>query len=140
MAQTIAIAATDQNDAHVLNTCFAPASNNTIDFSAPGQDIATVDSASDTADDFDTTTGTSFAAPLVSATAALARALYPSMTQDQFYDYLKDTVIDLAPTGKDGAFGWGRLQADDTLDAVPQLLFEDGFESGDTTSWSSTVP
>ena len=26
------------------------------------------------------------------------------------------------------------------LDAGPALIFEDGFESGDTPGWSSTVP
>ena len=44
---------------------------------------------------------------------------------------------------RDGARELARLQRPDRGDGVPErleMIFEDGFESGDTSVWTSTVP
>ncbi|MET7748565.1 type VII secretion-associated serine protease mycosin [Micromonospora sp. NPDC005367] len=51
--------------------------------------------------------GTSFAAPLVSATAALVRSRYPQMSAGDVVNRLMSTARDLGPTGRDDRFGFG---------------------------------
>jgi type VII secretion-associated serine protease mycosin len=51
--------------------------------------------------------GTSFAAPLVSATAALIRARWPQMSAANVINRLVATAHDLGPAGRDGSYGYG---------------------------------
>ncbi len=51
--------------------------------------------------------GTSFAAPLVTATAALVRARYPRMSAGDVVNRLLATARDIGPTGRDDRFGYG---------------------------------
>ncbi|MEV1108779.1 type VII secretion-associated serine protease mycosin [Micromonospora sp. NPDC049751] len=51
--------------------------------------------------------GTSFAAPLVAATAALVRSRYPDMPAGQVVNRLVVTARDIGPTGRDDRFGYG---------------------------------
>ncbi|MEV0215607.1 type VII secretion-associated serine protease mycosin [Micromonospora sp. NPDC050695] len=51
--------------------------------------------------------GTSFAAPLVAATAALVRSRYPQMSAGEVVNRLLVTARDIGPTGRDDRFGYG---------------------------------
>ncbi len=51
--------------------------------------------------------GTSFAAPLVSATAALVRSRFPNMSAADVVQRLISTAQDLGPAGRDEEFGFG---------------------------------
>ncbi|MDM4721291.1 type VII secretion-associated serine protease mycosin [Micromonospora sp. WMMA1363] len=51
--------------------------------------------------------GTSFAAPLVAATAALVRSRYPQMSAGDVVNRLMATARDIGPTGRDDRFGYG---------------------------------
>ncbi|WP_165945759.1 type VII secretion-associated serine protease mycosin [Micromonospora sp. KC606] len=53
--------------------------------------------------------GTSFAAPLVAATAALVRARYPEMSAGDVVNRLLATAKDIGPVGRDDRFGYGRV-------------------------------
>ncbi|MGR6322575.1 type VII secretion-associated serine protease mycosin [Micromonospora soli] len=53
--------------------------------------------------------GTSFAAPLVAATAALVRARYPQMSAADVVNRIITTARDLGPTGRDDRFGYGMV-------------------------------
>jgi subtilisin family serine protease len=53
--------------------------------------------------------GTSFAAPLVSAAAALVRARYPSMNAANVINRLIATAHDLGPPGRDDQYGYGEV-------------------------------
>jgi type VII secretion-associated serine protease mycosin len=53
--------------------------------------------------------GTSFAAPLVSATAALVRAKWPRMSAANVVQRLTSTARDLGPAGRDERFGFGAV-------------------------------
>ncbi|MEU2613302.1 type VII secretion-associated serine protease mycosin [Micromonospora sp. NPDC007271] len=53
--------------------------------------------------------GTSFAAPLVAATAALIRARYPQMSAGDVINRMTSTARDLGPTGRDDRFGFGMV-------------------------------
>ncbi len=61
--------------------------------------------------------GTSFAAPLVSATAALIRAKYPTMSSADVVNRLIRTAWDFGPKGRDGQFGFGIVNPSGALTA-----------------------
>jgi type VII secretion-associated serine protease mycosin len=54
-----------------------------------------------------TVEGTSFAAPLVSATAALIRSRWPDMSAANVVNRLISTADDLGPAGRDDLYGYG---------------------------------
>lgn len=57
-------------------------------------------------------TGTSFAVPYVTATAAVLLSVDPSRTPSDVADWLAKNARDLGAEGQDEVFGWGMLQAD----------------------------
>ncbi len=66
--------------------------------------------------------GTSFAAPLVAATAALVRSRYPKMSAGDVVNRLISTARDLGPTGRDDRFGYGLVDPVAALTAdVPSV-------------------
>ncbi len=54
--------------------------------------------------------GTSFAAPFVTAAAAAIKQSNPQWTPNQITHQLAVTAMDLGITGKDSTFGWGLIQ------------------------------
>ncbi|MEV0267558.1 MAG: type VII secretion-associated serine protease mycosin [Hamadaea sp.] len=56
-----------------------------------------------------TVEGTSFAAPLVSATAALIRSKWPEMSAANVVNRLIATADDLGPLGRDATYGFGAV-------------------------------
>ncbi|GAA4564844.1 type VII secretion-associated serine protease mycosin [Micromonospora coerulea] len=67
--------------------------------------------------------GTSFASPLVAATAALVRARYPQMSAADVVNRLVTTAKDLGPTGRDDRFGYGLVDPVAALSAdVPSVV------------------
>lgn len=65
--------------------------------------------------------GTSMAAPHVSAVAALLFSAHPSATPDQVKDALLNTAKDLGPQDFDASYGHGLVQAKKALDALSSL-------------------
>ncbi|MET7422278.1 type VII secretion-associated serine protease mycosin [Dactylosporangium sp. NPDC005555] len=65
--------------------------------------------------------GTSFAAPLVAATASLIRAKYPKMSAANVINRLIGTAKDLGPEGRDDQFGFGEV---DPLKALREPVAE----------------
>lgn len=66
--------------------------------------------------------GTSFAAPLVSATAALIRARYPRMSAGDVINRMTSTARDLGPAGRDDRYGFGLVDPVAALTAdVPSV-------------------
>ena len=61
----------------------------------------------DRSGDFWQVHGTSFAAPMVAATAALIRSRWPDISAGDVIDRLIHTARDLGPTGPDDRFGFG---------------------------------
>lgn len=56
-------------------------------------------------------TGTSFAAPFVTAAVAILRASHPSLSAEEIAGLVAETTRDLGAPGKDPVFGWGVLNA-----------------------------
>jgi len=62
--------------------------------------------------------GTSFAAPLVAASAALLRARWPDMSAGSVVSRLVQTARDLGPAGRDDRFGFGLVDPVAALNGV----------------------
>ena len=111
-----------------------------VDLVAPGQSILSTLPRSLTAErpscsdqgysdcgppEFRSAAGTSFAAPQVSAAAALLLATRPELRPEQVTYLLERTAVDIGPPGRDGFSGWGKLdiaaalQAASTPDDLP---------------------
>ncbi|MBE0644055.1 MAG: S8 family serine peptidase [Bacteroidetes bacterium] len=59
--------------------------------------------------------GTSMAAPIVSGVAALVKSAHPEMHSGAIVAQLKNTADDLGTPGRDGEFGYGRVNAEKAL-------------------------
>ncbi len=112
--------------------------------SAPGVGIR----SSVLGDSYSTFNGTSMAAPHVAGVIALLISADPSLSghPDALEQHLMDTAVDGVTVAQscggtpdtvfpNNTYGYGSVRA-----AIPTNLFADGFESGDTTLWSATLP
>jgi len=74
--------------------------------------------------------GTSFAAPLVAAAAALVRSHWPKMSAGDVVNRLINTARDVGPSGRDDSFGFGVVDPVAALNgevsAVPRNPLDDG--------------
>ncbi|GIJ21861.1 hypothetical protein Vlu01_24850 [Micromonospora lutea] len=75
--------------------------------------------------------GTSFAAPLVAATAALVRSRYPEMSAGDVVNRLLVTAKDIGPTGRDERFGYGLVDPVAALTAEVPLNYENPLDDND---------
>lgn len=85
-----------------------------IDFVAPGVNLTVADGKSG----WRTSSGTSFAAPVVAASLAVLLA-QGKTNIDQAVEQLSDTARDLGTVGRDPNFGWGLIQAGNVCDPLP---------------------
>lgn len=111
----VAVTAVD----HRLSAWRQAAAGDHIDFAAPGVRLWTAASVSGGR----FRSGTSYAAPFVSAALAAIRAAEPSATGPQTVERLAEGVVDLGAAGRDGTFGWGLVQAPETCAAPDGRLF-----------------
>ncbi len=86
--------------------------------SAPANDITGADSH----DSYWNVKGTSFASPLVAATAALVRSRYPTMSANNVINRLTRTAWDMGAPGRDSQYGFGVVNPTGALTAqVPNV-------------------
>ena len=100
---TVAVSAMDEKCAY----CTYSNRGEEIDFCAPG---SWVDSAAPSTGKKIRTTeksGTSMAAPHISAIYAYMKLAYPSATYDELYDLVKQYCVDINEPGWDEKTGWG---------------------------------
>ncbi len=101
---TMAIGGTDSVDARYSMSNFGT----WLDMMAPGVSIYSTNWGPSA---YNTRTGTSQAAPHVSAVAALMLALDDTLTPTYLRDMLQSSALDLGAAGLDTMFGYGRLDA-----------------------------
>ncbi|MDX9910573.1 MAG: S8 family serine peptidase [Phycisphaerales bacterium] len=109
-ADVLVVAATNQFDQRLSISNFG----DMIDIAAPGDSILSIYRSGLTA----TGTGTSFAAPMVSATAALVWSANSSLSSSDVEAVLTANVVDLAPPGEDTLYGSGRVNAAASVQAA----------------------
>lgn len=79
-----------------------------IDFAAPGVRLWTAAAGPDGR----FRSGTSYAAPFVSAAFAAARAREPKKSAAELIEAMAGRAADLGPPGRDATYGWGLVRAD----------------------------
>jgi subtilisin family serine protease len=105
--------------------------NASVFVTAPGQNLYGLYFSA-----YGTGSGTSYAAPIVTAAAALALSVAPDLTQEQFQALLQQTAEDLGDTGYDTSYGWGLLRVDRMLDAL-QNFWADDADTVQLSIWRS---
>ncbi|MGH7724909.1 MAG: S8 family serine peptidase [Candidatus Eiseniibacteriota bacterium] len=109
-----------------------------IDVAAPGENIYSTYLTYENAyqnprRNFEYTSGTSFAAPHVAGLAGLAMTLQPSLTDNEFQQFLRWTAEDAGAPGRDDTFGWGVPHARRLLERLaPPRSFERGSVQAET--------
>lgn len=104
----IAVGATDSNDQLASFSNYG----SYIDVTAPGEDIYTTAPLYRTVLNqrgYAIVDGTSFAAPQVSALAALLLSVFPNLSPNQVEGMIDGGVKDIGPKGKDIYYGYGRI-------------------------------
>jgi len=100
---TLAVAASTQQDERAIYSCFGPEA----DLTAPGSGVFSTCRGGG----YCYKSGTSMAAPHVAGLAALVYAQEPTLTPDQVAQLLKETAQDIGNPGWDPYTGWGRIDA-----------------------------
>lgn len=113
----LTVAATDQNDARASFSSYGAY----VDLSAPGVSIYTTTKGGGYAN----ASGTSFASPVVAATAALMLSANSKTTPADIDQYLTGKSVDLGAPGKDQYYGFGRVNAAAAVQAVKQVVAVD---------------
>jgi thermitase len=106
----IAVAATNASDLRWYSSTYG----DFVDVAAPGWSVwSTYPGGS-----YGYMTGTSMASPHVSGLVALVRSLNSDLTPDQVRDVIEQNADDLGDLGWDSYFGYGRINARQTLEKV----------------------
>lgn len=109
----LTVAATDKYDARASFSSYGPY----VDLAAPGVSIYTTTSGGG----YGNASGTSFASPVVAATAALMLSANSKITPANIDSILKSTAIDLGTAGADPYYGNGRVDAAKAVAAAKAL-------------------
>jgi subtilisin family serine protease len=108
LPHVLTVAATNRNDAI---TSFSSQSPH-VDLSAPGADIVV---ASALNAGWQTASGTSFSAPLVSGASAWVWTERPELDATQLFEVMRRSARDIGPPGKDWRSGFGVLNVRNAL-------------------------
>ena len=117
-----------------------------VSFTGPGRFIVTTDRVGDEGEedssgqyggDYVSMTGTSYACPFLSGTAALLLSEFPNLSPVEVYFILRRSAKDLGEAGYDTRFGHGLPDASAAMDLANAYIFYSGFESGTTIDWST---
>lgn len=121
-----------------------------IDFTGPGTRIFTTDRTGSSGicsgaasmycilgeQNYAYLTGTSYPTPLIAGVAALVLSENPTLSAQAVEFVLRTTADPLGTSGYSQQFGWGLPKADAAVALAADLLFFDGFETGDTSCWN----
>jgi hypothetical protein len=108
-------------------------------FSLNKPDISGADGVSTATPGFNSFFGSSASAPHLAAISALYRSRFPNRDIDDFFADLFASALDIEDPGFDRNSGFGIADTLDMLE-IPAPIFADGFESGNTVSWTNSVP
>ena len=125
----IVVGATTPTDGKAGFSNFGPF----VDLMAPGESIFST--ANNSNSSYGSASGTSFSCPLTAGLCGLIFSMDPTLTPAEAETILRSGCDDLGTGGVDNTYGYGRIDVFNSLSLVggstPDLLFSDGFESGD---------
>ena len=103
MQRVLSVSATDNADQRAWFSTY----NAMVDVAAPG--VLTMSTLAEGG--YGAWSGTSMAAPHVSALAALVKSVHPEFTVAELEEAIVSTAVDLYEPGRDDRTGWGRIDA-----------------------------
>ncbi|TNH04189.1 autotransporter domain-containing protein [Testudinibacter sp. TR-2022] len=110
---------------------------------APGSMVLLTVKGDPQADEVDYTfaieEGTSYAAPTVSAAAAVLKQRFDYMSMAQIRDVMLTTATDLGSKGVDNQFGWGMLNLGKAINGPAQLLADESYTLKQDDRWSNSL-
>lgn len=112
----LTVAATDANGQITWFSSQGP----WVDVAAGGVDVISTNLGAGPADSYAAASGTSFAAPMVAAAAALLRQAHPDWDGAQISARITSSARDAGPAGHDNGFGFGLLDIEAALGAPRQ--------------------
>lgn len=116
--------------------------NSSVDVVAPGLNTITAKMTISTTEysyGYGNSSGTSFAAPHVTAAAAIAKYYKPDITANEFLDLLAETSEHLGDEGKNVQFGYGLLNIEALINALnPTTMPSNTPEPTETSNPSET--
>lgn len=135
-SNVISIGAINNQNKRAVPFCWGGGSSygSHIDFCAPGEMILGLDAFNPNSVNY--WCGTSQATPMVTGLISLMLSINPTLTFNQVYDKIKQNAVDMIgppnedSLGFDSYFGWGRINAQATLNSIPVSV----------TNYSSNVP
>lgn len=90
--------------------------NKWVDVTACGTRVWLLGSNSSVDDGYRRSNGTSFAAPFVTAVAAIMKQIDPTINRSRFLEYIKETATDMGAVGRDTFYGYGIINVGKMLD------------------------
>ena len=117
---------TECNDTHLTKNYYIV---------APGTDITTTDAGGEWSTE--TKSGTSFAAPHVTASLAILKQAWPQLTSKQLVDLILSTATDMGDPGVDDVYGVGMLNLDNATN--PQGVSEVSTSSGTSNVYATSM-
>lgn len=106
-SSVIAVGAIDSNDQRASFSNYG----SKLELVAPGVEIFSTIRNNGYEADLYNGSGTSFAAPHVAGVAALVWSQYPTFSNENVREILKNTAVDLGSSGKDIEYGYGKVNA-----------------------------
>jgi thermitase len=88
-----------------------------VDFAMPSQDIITTGEGGR----YSSVSGTSYASPMLAATIALMLSIKPNISNEQVFEVLKSSAIDLGEKGYDEIYGSGTLNVARAVNLTKKL-------------------
>lgn len=116
-SQTIAVAATDNNDIRASFSNFGAET----DVSAPGVNVWSLAPSGS----YTYKSGTSMSVPHVTGLAALLWSARPTLTHLEVRALIEQGVVDLGAAGRDDFYGFGRIDAAASFALLPPTIPED---------------
>jgi subtilisin family serine protease len=113
----LTVAATDQNDVRASFSSYG----DYVDLAAPGVSVYTTAVGGG----YSKASGTSFASPIVAATAALMLSANSTLTPADVDHILKTTALDLGTAGIDPYYGAGRVDAASAVEEAENMAVAD---------------
>lgn len=105
LPHVLTVAATDEHD----QATFFSSSSAAVDLAAPGQDIVAAIPFSFSSHGWESVSGTSFAAPMVTAAAAWVWTVRHGLDNTQLFDLMRFSARDIGAKGFDANTGYGLL-------------------------------
>ncbi|MBA9027833.1 S8 family peptidase [Peribacillus huizhouensis] len=136
-SSVIAVSATNKNNRIISYSSVGKE----VELSAPGDAIASTYPISINKTGYETLTGTSMAAPHVTALAALYMEKYPNYTNKQIRQKLQDNAKDLGAVGRDALYGYGLAQVDrSSLNGLETKVITEQSVDGQITLTITSLP